>query len=168
MYIIAMVFLVLEPVGVPAMFGFILYKNREALNAGDSAEETAISFDAFKKMVKIIKPDSAFSEEALESVYQAIDKDASGAITLEEFVQDSLDNRLDDLVVAQPDELRPAASSKAVTDQQEEERGRVADAGGAEVAPEDGRPRPAGGRAAVGHFLVKILISTLASLVSCI
>ena len=122
MYIIAMVFLFLEPVGIPVMFGFILYKNREALNAGDNAEETAISFDAFKKMVKIIKPDSAFSEEALESVYQAIDKDASGAITLEEFVQDSLDNRLDDLVAA--DELRPAASSKAVTDQQEEERGR--------------------------------------------
>ena len=123
MYIIAMVFLFLEPLGIPVMFGFILYKNREALNAGDSAEETAISFDAFKKMVKIIKPDSAFSEEALESVYQAIDKDASGAITLEEFVQDSLDNRLDDLVAAHADELRPAASSKAVTDQQEE-RGR--------------------------------------------
>ena len=115
MYIIAMVFLFIEPVGIPVMFGFVLYKNREALSAGDSAEETAISFDAFKKMVKIIKPDSAFSEEALESVYQAIDKDASGAITLEEFVQDSLDNRLDDLVAA--DELRPAASSKAVTEQ---------------------------------------------------
>ena len=123
MYIIAMVFLFLEPLGIPIMFGFVLYKNREALSAGDSAEETAISFDAFKKMVKIIKPDSAFSEEALESVYQAIDKDASGAITLEEFVQDSLDNRLDDLVVAQPDELRPAASSKAVT-VSSEERGR--------------------------------------------
>ena len=58
MYIIAMVFLVLEPVGVPAMFGFILYKNREALSAGDSAEETAISFDAFKKTVKLLEPDS--------------------------------------------------------------------------------------------------------------
>ena len=117
MYIIAMVFLILEPVGIPVMFGFVLYKNREALSAGDSAEETAISFNAFKKTVKIIKPDSAFSEEALESVYQAIDKDASGAITLEEFVQDSLDNRLDDLVAAHADELRPAASSKAVTEQ---------------------------------------------------
>ena len=82
MYTVAMVFLFLEPVGIPVMFGFVLYKNREALSAGDSAEETAISFDAFKKMVKIIKPDSAFSEEALESVYRAIDKDASGAITL--------------------------------------------------------------------------------------
>ena len=117
MYTVAMVFLFLEPVGIPVMFGFVLYKNREALSAGDSAEETAISFDAFKKMVKIIKPDSAFSEEALESVYRAIDKDASGAITLEEFVQDSLDNRLDDLVAAHADELRPAASSKAVTEQ---------------------------------------------------
>ena len=79
MEVIATLFLILEPVGIPVIFGFILYKNREALSAGDSSEETAISFDAFKKMVKIIKPDSAFSEEALESVYQAIDKDASGA-----------------------------------------------------------------------------------------
>ena len=124
MYIIAMVFLVLEPVGVPAMFGFVLYKNREALSAGDSAEETAISFDAFRKTVKLVEPDSAFSEEALKSVYQAVDRDASGTITLKEFVQDSLHSRLDDLVPAHADELRAAASSKVVKDQDEEERDR--------------------------------------------
>ena len=124
MYIIAMVFLVLEPVGVPAMFGFVLYKNREALSAGDSAEETAISFDAFRKTVKLVEPDSVFSEEALKSVYQAVDRDASGTITLKEFVQDSLHSRLDDLVLAHADELRAAASPKAVTNQQEEKHGR--------------------------------------------
>ena len=82
MYTVAMVFLILEPVGIPVMFGFILYKNRETLSAGDSSEETAISFDAFHKTVKMIEPDSVFSEKALKSVYQAIDRDASGTITL--------------------------------------------------------------------------------------
>ena len=119
MYIIAFIFLVLEPVGVPAMFGFILYKNREALSAGDSAEETAISFNAFKKTVKLIEPDSARSEDELRALYDAIDADASGEISLKEFVQYALDS----LSPLHADELRPAASSKAVTDQQEE-RGR--------------------------------------------
>lgn len=121
MEVIAIFFLILEPVGIPVMFGFILYKNRETLSAGDSSEETAISFDAFQKTVKMIEPDSVFSEEALKSVYQAIDRDASGTITLKEFVQDSLHSRLDDIVPAHANELRAAVSLKAVTDQQEEE-----------------------------------------------
>ena len=120
MYIIAMVFLFLEPVGIPVMFGFVLYKNREALSAGDSAEETAISFDAFKKTVKLIEPDSERSEDELRALYDAIDADASGEISLNEFVQYALDS----LSPLHADELRPAASSKAVTEQQEEERGR--------------------------------------------
>ena len=124
MEVIATFFLILEPVGIPVMFGFILYKNREALSAGDSSEETAISFDAFQKTVKMIEPDSVFSEKALKSVYQAIDRDASGTITLKEFVQDSLHSRLDDLVPAHANELRAAVSLRAVTDQQEEERNR--------------------------------------------
>ena len=119
MYTVAMVFLVLEPVGIPVMFGFILYKNREALNAGDSAEETAISFDAFKKTVKLIEPDSERSEDELRALYDAIDADASGEISLNEFVQYALDS----LSPLQADELRPAASSKAVT-VSSEERGR--------------------------------------------
>jgi len=117
MYIVAMVFLILEPVGIPVMFGFILYKNREALSAGDSAEETAISFDAFKKTVKLIEPDSERSEDELRALYDAIDADASGEISLNEFVQYALDS----LSPLQADELRAAASSKAVAGQQEEE-----------------------------------------------
>ena len=113
MYTVAMVFLILEPVGIPVMFGFILYKNREALSAGDSAEETAISFDAFKKTVKLIEPDSERSEDELRALYDAIDADASGEISLKEFVQYALDS----LSPLHADELRPAASSKAVTEQ---------------------------------------------------
>eukprot|EP01045_Picozoa_sp_COSAG04_P014923 COSAG04_NODE_1147_length_8078_cov_1.968045_1_plen_469_part_10 len=80
MYIITWIFLILMPVGIPVFFGFLLYKNREALMAGDS-EEFIVSVGAFKKMVEIIRP-------------EAIDADSSGGITLEELVQHALDSTL--------------------------------------------------------------------------
>ena len=73
----------------------------------------APTFDAFKKTVKLIEPDSARSEDELRALYDAIDADASGEISLKEFVQYALDS----LSPLHADELRPAASSKAVTEQ---------------------------------------------------
>ena len=53
MFFVAVVFLVLLPIGVPVTFGILLYKNRERLDPDDHGRHE-MTFDVFEKMVKQI------------------------------------------------------------------------------------------------------------------
>ena len=117
MRVVAIVMMLVLPVGIPAAFGALLYRNRAALSgAADAEEEGAISFAVFRKTVKMIEPESSFSESALQALYKTIDADNSGGITLKEFVQHALvdargGNGSDG--TAQPEEVRaPTAGSQ--------------------------------------------------------
>lgn len=77
------------PVGIPVGFGFLLYKNREALTAADDHDD-GMSYEVFKKTVKNIVPDATFSDSYLETLYNTIDADGSGDISLKELVRHTL------------------------------------------------------------------------------
>ena len=92
----------------------MLFKNRAALSGADAEDEGAISFAVFKKTVKMIKPESEFSEPALRTLFNTIDADSSGGITLKELVRHALDDSLhgaEDVALVQSEEVRAAAMS---------------------------------------------------------
>ena len=80
---IAMVLVVLMPIGVPVFFGFLLYKNRATLSVDERDE---VSFDelAFVRIFRIVSPDSGMSKSSLQRLFCDIDTDKSGKLSLDE------------------------------------------------------------------------------------
>eukprot|EP01045_Picozoa_sp_COSAG04_P002464 COSAG04_NODE_90_length_26856_cov_18.273723_20_plen_2565_part_00 len=78
MRVIAFTTMLLLPVGIPAAFGALLYKNRTALRAAGADNDEAVPFDAFKKTIQMTEPDSTFSDSALEALYKTIGADGPG------------------------------------------------------------------------------------------
>ena len=89
--LVAIVLLVLLPVGIPAFFGYLLFRAREALRDGGTAE---FSFDDFSKLLEKLDPDyftqnfkSVGGRATLREMFDDIDVDQSDSVNSEELMR---------------------------------------------------------------------------------
>ena len=87
--------LVLLPVGVPTIFTYVLYKNRETLTQDTSKD---IDIDLFKKTMRLVsKHADRVHDDRLEELFSEIDVDESGKISMEELWQFAASDLFDPL-----------------------------------------------------------------------
>ena len=82
LWVCALLALFLIPVGVPCLFGFLLYKNRVALSY---KEPTGFSYEVFVTTARsLLNNQESFSDKDLRAIYEQIDVDGSGEVSSEE------------------------------------------------------------------------------------
>lgn len=84
MRIVAVVALLLLPIGIPTAFAVLLYKNRDLLNP---PLECALKFEAFENMVHQVAPEVRMERRQVRMLFNSIDQDGSKAVELKELVQ---------------------------------------------------------------------------------
>ena len=85
--IIASGFVLLYPIGIPLVFGVILYHNRVALSKDTSKD---IHRDQVQEVVDMVVPGHTYTEETLDGLFKRIDKDGSQSISVAEFTEFAL------------------------------------------------------------------------------
>eukprot|EP01043_Picozoa_sp_COSAG02_P071140 COSAG02_NODE_12884_length_1477_cov_0.809869_2_plen_316_part_01 len=82
MWWVALILLMLLPIGIPTMFSYVLYKNRETLAEGTSKD---IDMDLFMKTMRgLSKCTGPVQDDHLKQMFEEVDVDKSGKISMEE------------------------------------------------------------------------------------
>eukprot|EP01043_Picozoa_sp_COSAG02_P039016 COSAG02_NODE_3050_length_7468_cov_9.831049_2_plen_1492_part_00 len=87
LFAVALVALVLIPIGVPVGFAYVLFKNRSRL--GRRPTDT-ISFEVFSTTARSVLKDTSLTEADLRSAYDVIDVDSSGEVSSDELWRSAL------------------------------------------------------------------------------
>jgi len=115
-----LVFLFIYPFGIPALFGFLLFKNRAALRLRPPND---FSFPVFTSTVRTVlgRDQKTLNDEDLREIWDEIDADASGEVSSEELWTYALHHAvrdrqlLDDAQPPSAEEVRPSELTDAGT-----------------------------------------------------